>query len=112
MTSPSPIDFKVLARMIDNDDVTRLREIASVFGRSSARMLVQIQECWARGDMKAVYIAAHGWKGAAKQVGALPLAEALAHLEANLPHAAKALAEVERHFYALSAWLGTIAGGI
>ena len=109
-TTPSPIDFKLLARMIGNDDALRLREIAGLFGRSSARMLVQIQESWARGDMKALHIAAHGWKGAAKQVGALPLAEALARLESNLPHAAKALAEVERHFYALSAFLGPITG--
>ena len=101
-----PIDFGGLATLIDNDDPVRLREIAGFFAQSSVRMLARLQESWTGGDMKAVKIAAHGWKGAAKQVCAAPLAEALAQVEAALPHAGEAIAEVERRFHALNAWMG------
>ncbi|GEM_PF-4107508 len=105
MTSPSPIDFGSLAALIDTDDPARLREIADLFARSSIRMLARLQEDWARGDTKAVKVTAHGWKGAAKQACAAPLAEALARIEADLPEAAEAIAEVERRFQALQNWI-------
>jgi len=105
MNSPQPIDFGALAELIGTDDANHLREVARLFVSSSARMLVRIQECQAAGDIEGLRIAAHGWKGSAVQVCAAPLAEALARIETSLPQAADAIAEVERRYSALNAWI-------
>jgi len=105
MMSRPPIDFGALAELIGTDDEAHLREVASLFVTSSARMLARVRDCQARADIEALRIAAHGWKGSAVQVCAAPLAEALAQIEKSLPDAAEAIAEVERRFAALSALL-------
>ena len=103
--TPPPIDFGALADLIGTDDANHLREVARLFATSSARMLTRVQECQAAGDVEGLRVAAHGWKGSAVQVCAAPLAEALARVETSLPKAADAIAEVERRFTALSAWV-------
>jgi len=105
MISPTPIDLGALAELIGTDDETHLREVARLFVTSSARMLDRIRECQARSDIDGLRVAAHGWKGSAVQVCAAPLAEALARIETSLPEASDAIAEVERRFAALSAWI-------
>jgi len=111
MATIAPLDVSILTRMMGTSDPAYLRDVTRLFVKSTRRMLGDLRRAWERADMDALLLAAHGLKGAARTVGATPLAGIMATLEdglrrktPNLP-IAESLAQSQDEFNRLVIWL-------
>lgn len=76
-----PVDVRVLAELVGNDDDAVIRKLLMSFRRSAAKALVELQAARSLDDGMAAGAVAHRLKSAARSVGALALGERCAELE-------------------------------
>jgi len=108
-TDEIPIDREYLAG-VSGDDVEFERELTESYLQASPELIEKLRGTISSGDVAAVRNAAHTLKGSSRAIGAEQmgaLCEILEHQarDGDLNGADRRLAEIERRYQALSAYI-------